>query len=196
MLIAEGCSPSFVKFLIIPIGPPIRTEEAVPIAHEIAIYFMRGFRQDRFAMRSQALFFRLILAALLVGAAGAQALTFNVNSPADVPDANPGDGKCETTPGGVCTLRAAIQESNAHPGADIIMLQSNTTYTLTRVGVDDTALNGDLDISDDTTIIGAGPNSTIIDGNGSVIGERVIQAGRCKPGGTDSMGHCINGYIV
>jgi len=34
------------------------------------------------------------------------------------PDANPGDGVCETAPGnGVCTLRAAIEESNALNGA-------------------------------------------------------------------------------
>jgi len=45
------------------------------------------------------------------------AATFTVNSTADLPDANAGDGACATenlTPGGEpeCTLRAAIQESN------------------------------------------------------------------------------------
>ena len=42
----------------------------------------------------------------------ANATVFTVNSPADVDDANHGDGICETATGnGVCTLRAAIEES-------------------------------------------------------------------------------------
>ncbi|MGD8750352.1 MAG: hypothetical protein PVG14_02960, partial [Anaerolineales bacterium] len=40
-----------------------------------------------------------------------QAKTYTVNSDTSVPDANPGDGIC-ATPGGNCTLHAAIQESN------------------------------------------------------------------------------------
>jgi hypothetical protein len=81
---------------------------------------------------------------------------------------------CETAAHN-CTLRAAIHEADALPGADTIQLQANTTYLLHRVGVDDTALNGDLDITDSVTILGAGPDSTIIAGNGGVIGERVFQ---------------------
>src|SRR6516164_5100449 len=43
----------------------------------------------------------------------AQAAVFTVNSPFDVSDSNAGDGVCETAPGnGVCTLRAAIEETN------------------------------------------------------------------------------------
>jgi CSLREA domain-containing protein len=42
-------------------------------------------------------------------------------SPADLGDANPGDGVCETMTGnGVCTLRAAIDETNALSGVDRI----------------------------------------------------------------------------
>ena len=41
--------------------------------------------------------------------------TFTVNSTADAGDANTGDGVCATT-GGVCTLRAAIQQANALAG--------------------------------------------------------------------------------
>ena len=129
------------------------------------------------------LFLALVAGALLLGAAGAEAATFTVNSPADVPDATPGNGVCETAAGnGVCTLRAAIQEANLHAGADTIILQANVTYLLTRVGVDDNALNGDLDILDSVTITGAGPGSTIIDGNGAVTGERVLQISACTGG--------------
>src|SRR5437764_7075264 len=44
---------------------------------------------------------------------------FVVNSTGDGDDAFPGDGQCETAVGnGVCTLRAAIEEANAHAGGD------------------------------------------------------------------------------
>ena len=113
-------------------------------------------------------------------------LTFTVNSPADVPDVNPGNGVCETAPGNdVCTLRGAIQETNANAGADTINLQANVTYLLTRVGAaDDNALNGDLDITNNVTIIGAGASGTIIDGNGNLTGERVFHITRCAGGVT------------
>jgi CSLREA domain-containing protein len=101
--------------------------------------------------------------------------TFTVNSTVDAPDATPGDGKCETASGNnICTLRAAIMESNTLVGADTINLQAGATYVLTRAGDDDTALNGDLDITDDLTINGAGAGSSIIDGNGSVTHDRVF----------------------
>src|SRR5262249_36815626 len=99
--------------------------------------------------------------------------TFSVNSTMDTPDATPGDGICETASGnGVCTLRAAIQETNALAGADTIKLQSGATYMLTRGGDDNTALNGDLDITDDVVIDGASSPSTTIDGGGL---DRVFQ---------------------
>jgi predicted outer membrane repeat protein len=119
------------------------------------------------------------LAALAVGllglASGAHATFYQVNSSADVPDANVSAAACETATGnGVCTLRAAVQQANAHAGADTILVPANT-YVLSRAGLDSNALNGDLDITGDVTIIGAGPGSTIIDGNGAVTGDRVFQ---------------------
>ena len=44
----------------------------------------------------------------------AHAKRFNVNSTQDAVDLNPGDGICATATG-ECTLRAAIQETNALP---------------------------------------------------------------------------------
>lgn len=81
---------------------------------------------------------------------------------------------------GDCSLREAIRAANldqavdacpAGNGADTIVLQNGVTYTLTRAGADDTAINGDLDIADDLTITGS--NATI-DGNGAVTNDRVI----------------------
>ncbi|MFO7682650.1 MAG: right-handed parallel beta-helix repeat-containing protein, partial [Chloroflexota bacterium] len=52
--------------------------------------------------------------------------TFIVNSSGDQSDSNPGDGQCLTAVG-TCTLRAAIEESNALPGADTIHFNIRNT---------------------------------------------------------------------
>ncbi len=116
--------------------------------------------------------------ALQLCAANAEAATFAVNSAADVPDAIPGNGICETATGNaVCTLRAAIMEANALAGADTISLQANKTYLLTRSGAGES--NGELKITDSVSISGAGPDSTIIDGNRDVLGTGVFQIAQC-----------------
>src|SRR3712207_1580844 len=48
------------------------------------------------------------------------ATTFTVNSTGDEADKSPGDGVCQITTADQCTLRAAIEESNAFAGADTI----------------------------------------------------------------------------
>ena len=47
---------------------------------------------------------------------------FVVTSELDEPDASPGDGACISSPSGVCTLRAAIMEANAHAGFDTVSI--------------------------------------------------------------------------
>jgi uncharacterized repeat protein (TIGR01451 family)/CSLREA domain-containing protein len=101
----------------------------------------------------------------LLCAAAVQAQTFTVDSTTDAVDATPGDGICADA-SGHCTLRAAIQEANALAGADTITLPTGV-YTLTLTGAgEELAASGDLDISDDLTINGAGTNTTTIDGGG------------------------------
>lgn len=90
---------------------------------------------------------------------------FDVNSTTDAVDVNPGDGVCETGAGNnVCTLRAAIMEANNLAGADMIMVPAGT-YTLTLVGDDADAAVGDLDLRQSVEIVGAGFETTIIDGD-------------------------------
>ncbi|MCB0212192.1 MAG: CSLREA domain-containing protein [Anaerolineae bacterium] len=96
-------------------------------------------------------------------------LSLLINSTEDRVDINLGDGGCDTgfIVGGQpeCTLRASIQEANASPGLATINIPSGT-YTLTIIGLDeDAAATGDLDITDDVTLFGAGADTTIIDGN-------------------------------
>ncbi|MGB3700037.1 MAG: hypothetical protein WA997_02105 [Anaerolineales bacterium] len=57
-----------------------------------------------------------------------QANTYSVNARDNVPDANPGDGKCETASWiPTCTLRTAIEESNADGVPSIINFAQNFT---------------------------------------------------------------------
>src|SRR5690242_1332397 len=75
------------------------------------------------AMRLNAV--KLLLLALLAALscalvpAVAAAATFQVDSTGDQTDSTPGDGLCRTALS-TCTLRAAIEESNAEPTADAI----------------------------------------------------------------------------
>ncbi len=93
------------------------------------------------------------------------AATFTVNSTIDATDANPGDGICETAAGnGVCSLRAAVQETNSLVGADVINLPSGI-YTLTIPGNDFDAMMGDLNITDALRILGESNTTTVVDGN-------------------------------
>lgn len=128
----------------------------------------------------------IALALLLVAgglgnmAQAATTLLGPVDSNVDEADALPGDGVCKATGGNYCTLRAAIQESNAlfPKGVTDITITVNTgTYFLSLTGVDDdAAVTGDLDIlgtcpSADINvpclkIEGKGKGNTIIDGNG------------------------------
>jgi CSLREA domain-containing protein len=102
---------------------------------------------------------------LLSAPSTARAASFTVDSIADAVDANPGDGACGDLTG-KCTLRAAIMETNALAGADTIVLPAGT-YTLAIAGAgEDAAATGDLDITDEVTITGAGQSTTIIDGGG------------------------------
>lgn len=97
--------------------------------------------------------------------ASADASGFTVNAFIDVVDAAPGDGVCQTATAGQCTLRAAIQEANALPGADTITLPAGT-YPLSIPGTyEDAGATGDLDITDALTVAGTNVYQTFIDGS-------------------------------
>jgi hypothetical protein len=102
-----------------------------------------------------------------------------VDSTIDAADAVSMDGACDDGAGN-CTLRAAIMTANENAGADTISIPAGT-YTLTLTGVDELcdpctatgnvaepwapvitadASVGDLDITEDVTITGAGPDVT------------------------------------
>jgi hypothetical protein len=84
---------------------------------------------------------------------------FHVTTEADAAHWKPSLGRC--------TLRAAIMAANAQPGPDRVVVPAGT-YSLSEVGrVEDYSMIGDLDVTDDLVIEGAGADVTIIDGLGS-----------------------------
>jgi CSLREA domain-containing protein len=127
------------------------------------------------------IFFVLIVAPI------ANASVFTVNSPADISDSSPGDSICETATGNrVCTLRAAIMESNYKPGSDTINLQDNVTYLLTQSPA------SALYITDSVSIVGAGVDRTIIDGNNGIMFGSVISTAICLGGSVCDVDHPQN----
>lgn len=94
-----------------------------------------------------------------------QRYTFTVNSTADAPDANVGNGTCQSTLGG-CTLRAALQEAAASNALAVIRVPPGV-YDVNIPGRDeDEGATGDLDIQGleraPRVLVGHGPDQSIV----------------------------------
>jgi CSLREA domain-containing protein len=120
----------------------------------------------------------VILGFTFLFGATAQAATFTVDDFGDSVDANPGDGVCANG-GGFCSLRAAIQETNALVGPDTVNLSGAVILDIAGAG-EDLAATGDLDVTDDLTITGAGEGVAVIT---QTIGDRVFDT-YLKPSGS------------
>jgi predicted outer membrane repeat protein len=110
----------------------------------------------------------LALLGLALPAAAGSPTVYTVNTTLDLPDATPaGDGVVDAdlvAEGEQVTLRGAIQDSNALPGADEIVLPEGS-YALTIKGaLEDACATGDLDVTDDLTLSGAGATLALISG--------------------------------
>lgn len=113
-----------------------------------------------------------MIGAMFVGPVSAA--TFVVDSFDDAVDADPGDGVCATATG-VCTLRAAVNESNIGHRRDTVRLPAGT-YTLTIPrGEINASHAGSLNIDDRLVIRGEGQDVTTIDANGI---DQAFQVGR------------------
>jgi len=103
--------------------------------------------------------------AVLVCTSPANGATFTVDTGLDLVDESPVDGVCQTA-GGLCSLRAAVQQANATVGKDTVSIPAGT-YVLSIAGDgEDEAATGDIDIRGAVSIVGAGPGVTIVDANG------------------------------
>ena len=92
----------------------------------------------------------------------AHAAPFTVTKTADT-----NDGSCAP---GNCSLRDAVIAANAAAGADTINVPAGH-FTLTGAAGEDAAASGDLDLTGDVTIAGAGAANTTIDAAG---GDRIF----------------------
>jgi CSLREA domain-containing protein len=100
---------------------------------------------------------RNLLSVLVVAlAASSYAAEYDVETTADGADPIPGDGVCDDGFGN-CTLRAAVQTANANAGPDEVVLPAGL-YVLTLKRDPDLPdeQTGDLDVTGDLTITGAG----------------------------------------
>ena len=89
--------------------------------------------------------------------------TFVVNSTADAPDANPGDGIAAAA-NGKTTLRSAVMEANAENQSSAVQITlpaGNYKLTIPEVA-GDAAATGGLEVSSNIQIVGAGAASTTI----------------------------------
>jgi CSLREA domain-containing protein len=126
------------------------------------------------------------LASTLAWGSAARAANFVVNTTLDSTDSNLGNGLCGNTEG-FCSLRAAVQQANALAGPDTITLGAHsyevTTVQSIPLGFDeeDAAASGDLDVTSEITIVGAGADATVIGGGGD--GERADRVFHVLPEG-------------
>jgi hypothetical protein len=106
-----------------------------------------------------------------------------VNTNADTSDALPGDGVCADA-AGACSLRAAVEESNAVPGNTIVIVPDNIYV-----------LNSPLIIDDDIALSGYGKDVSIIDGNNSsqLIHVRTTELLVCDAGNDSIASYRLNG---
>ncbi len=100
----------------------------------------------------------------------ASAVTFTVDRFDDAVDAAPADGFCSAVGGG-CTLRAAVMEANVTVAPDVIALPVGELRLDLLSGPDDQSF-GDLDVTQDVTITGAGMRETTIL---AATGDRVFE---------------------
>ena len=121
----------------------------------------------------------LLAASLLLAAKPAHAATTFTVDRTDDPD--PATAKACTDAPSDCSLRGAIVAANAASGADDITLPAGT-YTLTIAGADeDTSYTGDLDVTDELTINGAGARSTSVVGGLAPYDDRIFENRGARP---------------
>ncbi len=126
-----------------------------------------GERKRRWVLAAVAATTLLLVSGVWLPRAGA-VTQLTVNSTLDEPDAVPGDGQCVSAPSGKCTLRAAVQEIDAGGTVSVpagLYVLSIPAGSEAVPGAPPDPTRGDLDITKELTIAGAGADQTIIDGN-------------------------------
>ena len=162
------CRPAAARKLTLPeAGGRQCLDGSVPMSRNgVRILHARGARHLRRAAAAAAgaCLLGAGAVALAPGVAQAQAaLTFTVNTTADVHDAHPGDGKCAGSDGR-CTLRAALEEADAAAsGSTVRITVPAGTYALSLGSLTVGSASVPLTI----TVAGAGDGSTVVRATGA-----------------------------
>jgi len=121
-----------------------------------------------------------------------------IDDVADAADSQLGDNVCADLLGR-CTLRAAIQESNATADTQTLYLPAGF-FDINISGTSlDTAASGDLDVTDSMILIGAGKELTVISTDGKFLGERLFHINDVAGLGLDVTMESLTitgGYVV
>ncbi|MBK9768804.1 MAG: DUF11 domain-containing protein [Chloracidobacterium sp.] len=113
--------------------------------------------------------------------------TFIVSKTADT-----ADGLCNAD----CSLREAIVAANTAAGADLIAFAPNGTHQLTIAGVNENgSANGDLDITQATTITGNGSLNTILQA-GTTTSNGIDKVLSINPAFTSAFATSISGVTI
>jgi CSLREA domain-containing protein len=115
--------------------------------------------------RAGPLTFALLGLVLGLGAPLTQAETFVVTKTADT-----ADGHCNSD----CSLREAVGKANAHGGADRVKLEGRT-YRLRLEGAENLNASGDLDVTGDLELIGAGSSASVVMGAWAANPEGLVE---------------------
>jgi hypothetical protein len=111
--------------------------------------------------------------AALAGAAAAGATPYTVDAAGDASDANPGNDVCATS-ASVCTLRAAIEEANAHAGPDEVDFNLPSATTIAPAARLP-AITGTLDVNGMSQPTWSGAPAVALDGGNDTLGYPCLQ---------------------
>lgn len=133
----------------------------------------------------------------LLSSQPAWAADFDVDTTLDGVDSDLSDGIClnvTVVAGGACALRAAIQQANTTLAPDTINLPAGT-YRLTIENLldnaEDAAVTGDLDITSNVVIEGAGADVTIIEAKNDLHDRVFHLLGPLADNGGDLQTHAL-----
>jgi len=106
-----------------------------------------------------------------LAATGLASRVFEVTKTADA-----ADGSCDHN----CSLREAVIASEEQQGTDVIVLRPGDHLLALAGAGEDEALTGDLDVTQDLVVLGAGAKRTILDGGGIDRVLDVLSGGRLE----------------
>ncbi|MFK7954805.1 MAG: choice-of-anchor Q domain-containing protein [Lysobacterales bacterium] len=182
--LAPGDSQSITVPIIVPADPG--TQAGVVTEVDVAVDQPDRKQANKLVVTTPLAFD----ADLVIGGQGDQELV-------DDQDFDLGDGVCAGGNTGTCNLRAAVMEANASASIQSIALGNGVFALSASAAVSPDSGYGDLDVFEDLTIIGNGPENTFINAGGIDRGFEVfatlVLEGVTLSGGLTNIDEGLNG---